>query len=161
MQDCIEWQQSCQRSGYGQTWDGKTVVYAHRVAYEREHGPIPEGMTVHHRCNNRKCVNVEHMELLRRDDHSGALGHGKLTREEGEQIRALALAGWEHQWIADTYGVSNGSVSMIKNGHRWKVEGVGPTPRPTGFCRSCGRELLRGAPLMQHERRCVRLAVAA
>ncbi len=50
--------------GYGQTWDGKTVVLAHRVAYEREVGPIPKGMVIDHLCRTRACVNVEHMEVV-------------------------------------------------------------------------------------------------
>ena len=63
MSDCILWHKSKGSHGYGQTWDGNTVVLAHRVAYEREVGPIPDGLAVDHMCNNKPCVNVEHMEL--------------------------------------------------------------------------------------------------
>jgi hypothetical protein len=36
---------------------------AHRVSYMIYKGEIPEGMTVHHICHNKKCVNPNHLEL--------------------------------------------------------------------------------------------------
>lgn len=43
---------------------------AHRAAWTAVHGPIPDGMTVHHRCHERRCVNVEHMELLTNEQNA-------------------------------------------------------------------------------------------
>lgn len=40
-----------------------TKVYAHRLAWETANGPIPEGMTVHHLCGVKPCVNPLHLEL--------------------------------------------------------------------------------------------------
>lgn len=40
-----------------------TKVYAHRLAWEEVHGPIPEGMTIHHKCGVKPCTNVQHLEL--------------------------------------------------------------------------------------------------
>jgi hypothetical protein len=42
---------------------------AHRVAYQREVGPIPPGMVIHHVCGEPRCVNVEHMQLVTRAEH--------------------------------------------------------------------------------------------
>ncbi|WP_076124814.1 HNH endonuclease [Mycobacterium sp. IS-836] len=51
-------------NGYGQfSFNGKNG-YAHRYAWEREHGPIPNGLTVDHLCRVRCCVNVDHLELV-------------------------------------------------------------------------------------------------
>lgn len=37
--------------------------YAHQHAFERAHGPIPDGSHVDHRCRNRMCVNPAHLRL--------------------------------------------------------------------------------------------------
>ncbi|WP_352241760.1 HNH endonuclease signature motif containing protein [Microbispora sp. NBRC 16548] len=48
------------------TWDedGRTEGrLAHRFAYERTKGPIPEGAQLHHTCARRACVNPDHLQL--------------------------------------------------------------------------------------------------
>lgn len=51
-----------EKRGYGvQEVHGKPVK-AHRVAWERVHGPIPVGLQIDHLCRNPACVNVDHLE---------------------------------------------------------------------------------------------------
>lgn len=54
---CWNWQ-AAKNQGYG-TFRGQR---AHRWAYEKLVGPIPEGLTIDHLCRNRGCVNPSHME---------------------------------------------------------------------------------------------------
>lgn len=42
---------------------------AHRWAYERWIGPIPDGHDLHHECEVKLCVNPEHLTPLSRRDH--------------------------------------------------------------------------------------------
>jgi hypothetical protein len=61
--------------GYAQIgWhDGmghREVTVAHRVVWQWVRGPIPDGMTVDHRCNNRRCVNIDHLRLLTNFDNA-------------------------------------------------------------------------------------------
>lgn len=42
---------------------------AHRVAWEERHGPIPDGLELHHVCENPACVNVDHLRLVARSEH--------------------------------------------------------------------------------------------
>jgi hypothetical protein len=57
---CWEWTAS-RISGYGQF--ARTLPrLAHRRAYERLVGPVPEGLELDHLCRNRACVNTDHLE---------------------------------------------------------------------------------------------------
>ena len=57
-------------TGYALATTGKRGVFlAHRVAWEQAHGPIPEGHDIHHLCENKACVNVEHLACLTPAEH--------------------------------------------------------------------------------------------
>ena len=59
---CWLWSAATFRGGYGLAWkDGKNKL-AHRVVYEAIVGPIPDGLTLDHKCRVRCCVNPDHLE---------------------------------------------------------------------------------------------------
>lgn len=60
---CHEWMGHRHRKGHGMRYHDGKMRYAHRVAWELAHGPIPPGMCVCHRCDNPRCVRVEHLFL--------------------------------------------------------------------------------------------------
>ena len=60
---CVEAVGSLSSSGYVNAWNGETVVNAHRMAWIDEVGDIPNGLVIDHLCENKRCVNVTHMEL--------------------------------------------------------------------------------------------------
>lgn len=67
---CLIWTGGTDRDGYGQLGVNGRTVKAHRYAWERERGPIPDGMTIDHTCWERSCVNPEHLRLATRADNN-------------------------------------------------------------------------------------------
>lgn len=63
---CLLWT-GCTRDStknYGAFNLGNKKVYAHRFAWELEHGPIPEGLTVDHVCLQTMCCLPRHLQLV-------------------------------------------------------------------------------------------------
>lgn len=80
--DCLVWVGGKTADGYGRiTAGGKT--FAHRYAWERENGPIPEGMQVDHICWNRACVNAQHLRLATRYENARNLSGPRADNTSG------------------------------------------------------------------------------
>lgn len=78
--ECWPWKQSTASHGYGQTWDGKHVLLAHRVAwalYHRSH--VPGELTVDHVCRNKVCCNPAHLRLLSNIENARDNGQSRKT----------------------------------------------------------------------------------
>lgn len=79
------------------------VVAAHRFAFERVHGPVPEGLVLDHRCHpidgscrggptcpHRRCVHPEHTEPTTRGDNTRRrVPHNTRRREPATQAPAV------------------------------------------------------------------------
>lgn len=60
---CWLWQAAKYSNGYGAFGvTSRRIRLAHRYAYERLVGPIPEGLQLDHLCRVRSCVRPEHLE---------------------------------------------------------------------------------------------------
>lgn len=59
--ECWEWQGALE-DGYGVLRRNGLAPRAHRFAYELLVGPIPDGLTLDHLCENTRCVNPAHLE---------------------------------------------------------------------------------------------------
>lgn len=126
---CRVWTGTLFRDGYGQmTWKGR-VRRAHAVAWEEAgRGSLPAGMVFCHTCDNRRCVNPDHMFIGTNKDNmadmvaKGRSGRGsknanaKLT---AEQVRAIRQDGRPHKQIAADYGIKSSNVSHIKTRRNW------------------------------------------
>jgi hypothetical protein len=132
---CKVWIRARSKAGYGQLrLDGKTA-YAHRLAWEREVGPIPKGQWLLHRCDNPACVNVAHLFLGTQADNmadmrakerhrgpynrGGASTHQKLRRCEVEEIRRLCSRGLRQWLVGRMFRINQAHVSAIVRGVIW------------------------------------------
>jgi hypothetical protein len=143
------------RSGYGRLWFGGRMQAAQRVSWELVNGPIKllpdvdaRGTCVCHHCDNRACVNPEHLFLgthldnmadrdskkrAARGDNSGRRKHpenfpsgeqrndSKLTNAKVREILALSLTGsCSQREIARRFKIDHSIVCRIIHGEDWK-----------------------------------------
>lgn len=168
--ECWGWKYSQQPSGYSQIRVDGTTQLAHRLSYELHYGPIPPGLHVCHKCDNRECVNPNHLFLgthadnMRDRDSKGRVRHGQdhpcaiLAEQDVVAIRVLAEQGIRQQVIAAKFGVQLNEVSRIVRGERWSRAG-GPIQPNRKQYRRKGQEH-PGAKLTDGDVREIRRLVA-
>jgi hypothetical protein len=142
---CWVWQDACHRDGYGVFWDGRSSRQAHRVSYEAFVEKPPRHLFVCHKCDNRRCVNPDHMFLgTARDNSHDAMMKGRLAKgsrhgmygradlcanAKGENNNMAKLSEQQVKEIlgssdsivnlAARFGVKYQAVYKIKRGLRW------------------------------------------
>lgn len=133
---CKIWTGALNNKGYGQTSvrvptpRGHKTVYVHRLTWERERGPIPEGMCVCHRCDTPACHEITHLFLGTKADnnrdmrdkgrHNVASAHmaaRKVTDEQVAEMRARWNSGTASQrQLASEYGLESSYVNRLVRG---------------------------------------------
>lgn len=127
---CHEWQAATDSSGYGSfKKDIGSTVKAHRWAYEYHTGiEIPENIMACHKCDNRRCVNPEHIFLgTHQENMADMMQKGRSTKGRLRLNRKLSLLsilvikealemGFSHRSIARYFKVSQTSIARVAHG---------------------------------------------
>jgi len=122
--ECWEWTAQRDRYGYGRFWIGSRRVQSPRFSWEIRNGAIPDGMFVCHSCDNRGCVNPDHLwigtnqenmtDKMLKDRH----GTAKLTNKEVLEIRD-AYPGQTQKQLGEKYKVDHSIIGKIVRRQRW------------------------------------------
>jgi hypothetical protein len=102
--------------------DGGRLVMLHRLEWEKINGQIPAGYEVNHKCGNRECSNVNHMELLTRKEHATKDNAFRYSNKSAEVlVYCLANPHLTQREVAEIFGICQTSVWGILNKKRvWK-----------------------------------------
>lgn len=126
---CWEWTGRLNNNGYGIISVGKGAVLMHRASWEVFCGDIPDHLYVLHKCDNRKCINPNHLFLGSLLDNNrdarqkmrtftdGRHFNARLTVDEVLEIKNMPSVSSDD--LASLYSVSRATINAIRSGRNW------------------------------------------
>jgi len=131
---CLEWVGPV-HDGYGRLSIANILHRVHRLSWELHRGAIPDGLSVLHRCDNRRCIEIEHLFLgTSQENTADMIAKGRKVVLRGELhplarltsisvrvIRRLSERGMGHRELGEIFMVNETAIHKIVNRLRWKT----------------------------------------
>ena len=143
--ECWEWQGFIESDGYGRLTVSGKDWRSHRYSWLIANGVSPDGLVVCHRCDNRRCVNPDHLFLgtnaenmqdkidKGRQTHGSRHGSAKLTEADIPKIVEAYNSGKSQTEVGALFGVSQDLVSRVLRREIWRHVDTPPIAlRPAG-----------------------------
>ncbi len=130
---CWLWSGSLAPDGYGKVKIKDKHTSAHRLSWVIHNGEIPSGMQVLHKCDNRSCVNPNHLVLgtnaentadrVRKGRSNPAKGNqlpqSKLDECKVRQIREMSRVGMPQSKIAAYFDMCQQAIANVVSRKAW------------------------------------------
>ena len=126
---CLEFSGCVQSNGYSRITIRRKTDFGHRHIFRLIHGEIPKGIDICHRCDNRKCINPNHLFAgTRKDNMQDAVRKGrqargfklpgtKLSDEDKSKIVEMAVRGDLYKDIALIFNICRVYAGFIARKH--------------------------------------------
>jgi hypothetical protein len=126
---CWNWTGAIDQYGYGNVKRVGKNFRAHRLAYEKLVGPIPNGAFILHSCDNPACCNPDHLRPgSQKDNIRDAIKRGrfvaprqKLTLAQVDEIRKSLASNRE---LGECFGVHHTTIRDVRSGRTFASKSV-------------------------------------
>jgi len=129
---CVIWVGGIGKAGYGILKHKKITMSSHRASYIQKFGDIPKGKYVCHSCDNRACINPDHLFVgTHSDNMADMVKKGRSPRYIGENNPMCKLTEWDvvaillddrkRSEIAEAFNIHTKTIYKIKSGKLWKL----------------------------------------
>ena len=132
---CWLWTGGVDEFGYGRTRVGRTAPRVHRLTYEMEYGPIPDGALVCHRCDVPACVRPSHLWLGSKSENNAdrdAKGRGRIALQ-GEANPKAKLTVADVQSIRRRWTGAYGQAEALRREYGIGAPALYAVVRRTGW----------------------------
>jgi hypothetical protein len=128
---CWNWTAAKYMTGYGHFSYGGSGKPAHRVSYELHNGPIPVGFLVCHRCDNRACINPDHLFLgtpadntadmmsKKRNRHPRGPDAGRAILTEADVLAIRSDTKSTQKALGEQFGIGPRQIGYIRARKSW------------------------------------------